>query len=885
MSDIVWHRKSAEDVLTALKTSVASGLSDREVTKRLEEYGENIFERGEQDSILKLLIRQFKNPLVLVLALAFFATIYLGEHVDAVVILIALFVNVVIGFFQEFRASRAFEALVESQEHHAVVVRNGEQQVIQSKDLVPGDIIKVTAGNRIPADAYLLVSKDLSVSEASLTGESQPINKEAGSLPPATPMYKRTNMLYMGSNVFDGSGDAVVVATGRDAEIGALAHEVSMRGEAKTPIEVSVEKLARFLAVAVGIVVVAIWILGSMNGEPLTELLLLSVALAVSVVPEGLPAAVTAILAVGMEKILKERGLVKNLLGAQTLGSTTIVLTDKTGTLTQARMQVVDMVVSAPRLFTPESLIPEEKEMLAAALRVSDAFVSDTDGEVHGDPVERAVVEASIRSNIFNDIAPEREKRLDYLQFTSARRFAGALYANEGIHHAYYTGAPELLIEQADFILQNGKRVAFTKKTKEEFLNHVRLLAEEGKRLIAVSSSDTKRSEFLRGEKEQTLIKGTTFLGLLAFADPVRDDVPDAIQSVKDAGVRIVMVTGDNPQTALSIAKAAGIADSESKAITGFEIEELDDEELFEALETIPVFARILPHQKKRIVTVLQERGEVAAMTGDGVNDGPALSTAAIGVAVGSGTDVAKESSDLILLDDSFAIIESAIREGRRIMDNLKKAVSHLISTSFHEVFVILFSIIAGLPLPILPIQILWVNILEEGFLTFGFAFEPAESDVMKRNPRSETLKTILTKEVRKLIIVAGVVTGLFSIALFSWLISRGLPIEEIRTIMFVALSLDALLFAVSLKRLRLPFWTTSFTNNRYLIAALGFSAVGIVLTLFVPFLRDLLSLTIPNVFDVAVLTVVAIVNLLTIEVAKWFVFKNVKLTTWTPSQ
>jgi len=371
----------------------------------------------------------------------------------------------------------------------------------------------------------------------------------------------------------------------------------------------------------------------------------------------------------------------------------------------------------------------------------------------------------------------------------------------------------------------------------------------------------------------ESALSGGVFEGFLVLDDPVRADVPQAIRQVREAGVRVVMVTGDTPETASAIAADAGITTGYESAIAGYRIEDMEDDALAELLMTHNVFARVLPHQKKRLVNVLAARGEVVAMTGDGVNDAPALKAAALGIAVGSGTEVAREVSDIVLLDDSFSILVATIREGRRIMDNLKKTVTHLVATNFHEVFLIMFAVIAGLPLPLLPLQILWVNILEGGLLTFAFAFEPAEPDVMKRSPRGRALRAVLTREVKRLIIIAGTITGVFSVALFGWLLSQNVPIEEIRTIMFVVLALDALFFALSLKRLQSPVWTAPLLNNRFLILSLALSVLGTVLTLTIPFLRNLLDLLPLTVFDFLVLLCVAFVNIATIEFAKRVAF------------
>jgi len=879
----IWHSLSKSAVLESFGVDAAWGLSKERVQEQFKIFGSNTIEKEQTSSALTTLFKQFKSPLVFILIAAFLGALYLQETVDAVVILIALLVNVSIGFFQEYRAQNAFLALTRSNEHEVVVQRDGERVVIHSQDVVPGDIMLLEAGGLVTADAYLLESSDLSVSEAHLTGESAPLDKSVGTLKTDAPVYERTNMVFSGSPILSGSARAIAVNTGSHAEIGSIAHSLENYSGGDTPIEKSVQRLARFLSVIVGIVIVVLLIFGTLRGIPLSEIVILAIALAVSVVPEGLPAAVTAILAIGMEQILKKKGLVRNLLAAETLGSTTIILTDKTGTLTQAHMQVVDVVTGLDRGFSTGALSSDQRFVLKSALFVSDAFLTNGGKETYGRPIERAVASAAFDSDVLEGDVQYKERQLDFLKFSSSRRFAAALYEQQGGEKTqlYFSGAPEILIAEASQYYQEGKAHDLTKEKQQELLQTLRSLAEEGKRVIGISYREGSAHSINRKNDALELPKGATFVGIIAFADPAREDVPQAIKEVREAGVRVVMVTGDTPETAKNIAVQVGIAGEKDETRTGHDIEALSDEELYEALMKVPVFARVLPHQKQRLVTVLQSHEEVVAMTGDGVNDAPALSSAQIGIAVGSGTEVAREASDLVLLDNSFSIIVAAIQEGRRILDNIKKAITHLITTSFHEVFIIAFAVIAGLPLPVLPVQILWVNILEEGFLTFGYAFEPHEKNIMKRDPRSARMRTALTREVKRLILLAGTVTGLFSIALFLWLLSRELPIEEIRTIMFVVLSLDALFFAISLKNLHRPVWTANLFNNHYLIFALGLSALGIVLTLTVPLLRELLSLTVPNTFDILVLIAVALVNIATIEIAKKFAFRdNVKIAT-----
>ncbi len=861
-------------MLEELGVNEDTGLDSRVVEERRAAKGSSSQMKREHLFGLRSLFTQMKNPLVLILLVAFFATTYLGEHIDAWVILAALVINIGIGFIQEFRASRAFSLLLSSQEQRVLVVRDGKRSLVESNELVAGDVLIIEAGSVIPADAYLLTASDLTVSEAHLTGESSPVEKRTGILQEGIPLYERTNMLYMGSTVLSGHGSAVVVAVGRDAEVGKIAESLAEYRSGETPVEKSIERLARLIAVIVLAVVVALLIIGMLRGLPFTEILLLAIALAVSAVPEGLPAAVTAILAIGMEKVLKERGLVRNLLAAETLGSTTIILSDKTGTLTEAKMRVIAIIAGTERSGGGSLWSPEERSVLLSSLYTSDASVLSEDGHIHGRPVERAVASAALDAGIFEAAALRHTERVDFLKFSSDRRFAAAVYSSPHGFELFASGAPELLITHATQMRQANAVVHLSEALRTELFSRLAEEAQLGRRLIGVLSNTRSEQKLERTTPEQAL-SGGIFEGFIVLDDPVRKDVPQAIREIREAGVRVVMVTGDTADTAEAIAQATGIASPGEEAVRGDTIDALSDEALAELLRTRSVFARILPSQKQRLVEVLSSRGEVVAMTGDGVNDAPALKAAAIGIAVGSGTAVAREVADLVLLDDSFSIIVAAVREGRRIMDNLKKTVTHLVATNFHEVFLVLFAIAASLPLPLLPIQILWINILQGGLLNFAFAFEPAERDVMRRNPRSPELKSVLTPQLVRLIVVAGLITGVFSVALFVWLVGAGVPIEQVRSILFVMISLDALFFSLSLKRLHAPVWTAPLFNNRFLLLSLGLAVAGVALTFTVAPLRSVLGLVPLAPFDWAVLSGVAIVNLITIELSKRVAFPH----------
>jgi Ca2+-transporting ATPase len=677
----------------------------------------------------------------------------------------------------------------------------------------------------------------------------------------------------------------VVVATGTKTQIGAIALSLGTIDEQVTPLQKNIQHVARFLSYVVAIALCVIFVLGLTRGEPLIEMLLIAVAVAVATIPSGLPAAVTVVLAIGMEAILRRGGLVRNLLAAETLGATTVILTDKTGTLTEAHMKLTGLYSYQGILEKREDPYADNHFLLELAVLESDAFIEEGEDApakltVHGRPIEKAVAVAGLEAGLAQDALFTEYPRIDYLQFTSERRFGASLHKNpkKKTNRLVIAGEPEKLLAASAYIRHNNKREKATDHIKKRMLERFEELAGQGKRIIAIAYRDASFSDIPEdGEVgADAILKNLVFAGFVGLEDPIRTDVGDAITEVKGASAQVIMLTGDNPETAHYIAQTVGITTSgDELVIRGSEIDEWDDAELYTKLQATRVIARATPAHKLRIARVLKNNGEVVAMTGDGINDAPALRAASIGVAVGSGTEVAKEASDLVLIDNSFSIIVAAIAEGRRIIDNLKKIVAYLLSTSFSEIFVIGGALLGGLPLPLVPAQILWANIVEEGLMSFSFAFEGRDPNAMKRNPRSAAAKNILTKELRFLIMLVSAVTGTLLIVLYYVLHHMGMPIDELRTVMFVALSLDAIFFTFSLKSLDTPIWRINLFSNRYLLVALTGSILLLLLALMWQPLSNLLSLTTLTVTDKLLLVGIGLVNLFTIECMKWFFFER----------
>ncbi len=883
------HAEPVDALLSRFKVSPETGQSDAQVATLREAFGRNVLTSTNTDTAGHRVLRQLENPLAAVLLVAGFATLLLHETSDSAVIFAALILNVGIGLFQEGRASRAFQLLSSSEIKRAIVIRDGEKVTIPSEEVVVGDIVVLEAGYTVPADVRLIEVHTLSVNEASLSGEWLPVSKDPAVLENTLPLAERLNMAYANTLVVGGSGLGVAVAVGMQTEVGAIARELGSADTRRTPLQENLHHIASMLVSLVVVLIAVIFILGLLRGEPLIEMLFIAIAIAVAVVPEGLPAAVTAVLAIGMEAILRRGGLVRNMLAAETLGATTVILTDKTGTLTEARMDLASVYTLESRAHAPgEAWEEDAKDLLRMAVLGSDAFIEEfenpgieaKEGEakfiIHGRPIEKAILHAGLKEGITQPGLHAEQKRVDFLHFESSRRFGASLNEQKGKERRLImTGAPEAFLERAEYVYREGKAVPMTGDDRGQFEQVQLSLSREGMRFIAVAYKEVSWHKIPEKDDEEhhKLTNGSTFVGLLAFHDPIRKDVPEAIKTVKGAGATVIMLTGDNEETARAIARDAGVAEGEFSSYTGTKLEEMDDEALLRALREAQVFARVTPEQKLRIVRILKNAGEVVAMTGDGINDAPALRSADIGVAVGSGTEVAKEASDLILLDNSFSIMVAAIEEGRRIVDNLRKIFAYMLATNFSSIFLITGSLVLAAPLPILPTQLLWTNIIEGGLMNFAFAFEPAEKGIMRRKPRSRSKNALVTPALKKLIILASLISGSFLVALYIYLVLTGMPEEEIRTIMFISLSLDSIFFAFSMKSLSQPLWRINIFSNRFLLLALAASFAALLGALNIPALSHLLHLVPLSHSDVLILAGIGFFNLATIETTKLLFF------------
>lgn len=875
-----WHAYPLGELDARLTTKIATGLTDAEAADRLKEVGQNRLPKPKRDTIITRTLRQLASPIAIILLLAAAVTLIFFHASDALVIAIALLVNVVIGIVQEGSASKAFDALQKGEARFATVVRDGLPKKIRAEELVPGDVVMLATGIAVPADVRLIETHSLTVNEAALSGEWVPVEKRMGEVADNAPLVERSNMAYSGTLVVSGTAKGVVVATGAGTELGHIAAELASTKQPETPLMRDIRQVARILVQAALIILLIVMFLGVLREQPFGEMLFIAIALAVSSVPEGLPAAVTVVLALGMERILKKGGLVKSLLAAETLGTTSIILTDKTGTLTKGNIKAVGFATLSGTTEGPDGELA--KEMLRAAVLSTDGYLEEKSnpapGEeqiiAHGRPVEQAVLLSALASGIAERELRSQFPRVDVLPFASDRRFGGMLVKEGEERVAYVTGAPEVLMAAAKHARSLTGTKHFTKEVAAHFTEALSRTTAEGKRVIAVGRFAYAHDAFPASEEERlSMLGGLELLGFVIFADEIRADAKEAVRSMQDAGARVLMLTGDNPETALWVARQTGIALPGDRAYIGTELAALTDSELLAVLRENRVFARVTPTDKLRIARILTSAGEVVAMTGDGVNDAPALSQATIGVAVGSGTDVAKEAADLVLLDNSFSVITAAIREGRRLRDNFKKIFAYMLSTNFSEVVLITFALILGMPLPLLPTQILWSNLVEGGLMNFAFAFEPLYPSVMKRKPTDADIRSVLSKKVIILIAMVGAITASFLAAIFVYLVSIDMPTEKIQTMMFIGISISTMFTAFSMKSFGTPIWKLSLTSNFFLLISLAGSAALLLVALYVPPVQMLVKTVPPTPLELLIFLGVGIVNMLTVELAKWLVF------------
>lgn len=891
-----WYSMTVEEVLKKLKTS-ADGLTDEEATKRLMEYGANELERAERISPLRILGRQFTSVLMIILLAATLLSVLVGEVIDAITIIAIVAAAAILGFTQEYRAERAIEALKRMLSPMATVIRGSEEREIPVKEIVPGDIIVLEAGDKVPADGRIIEGYRLQVNEAPLTGESVPVQKEEATLKGDLQIPDMKNMVFAGTIVTDGKGRAVVVATGMNTEFGKIAREVAAVKKEKTPLEKRMEDVGRLLSklmLSACIIVIFAGMIeeylrhGILRSDFAIEMILFGIALAVAAVPEALPAIVTGTLAIGMREMAKRNAIVRKMAAVETLGSTSVICTDKTGTLTKGEMTVRRIYVNGRTVevtgvgFEPKGsfllkgneIDPLKDEALTLLLKgvtlCNEAkLVKDEEGwRILRDPTEGALIVAAAKAGLDHEELRRRYPRIWEVPFSSERKRMTTIHkTGENGAMVFMKGAPETILKHCSKILEDGEERSLSRDRIEEILRVNMEMARNALRVLGVAYKKTGKGSLEEDEAEEEL----TFLGLVGMIDPPREEAIEAIRTCKEVKMKPVMITGDQKLTAMAIAKEMRIYDEGDIALTGEELEALNDEEFSKIVDRVTVYARVSPLHKVKIVRAWKRKGEVVAMTGDGVNDAPALKHADIGVAMGiTGTEVAKEAADMVIADDNFATIVKAVERGRWIYDNIKKYLMYLLQANLVELIVLATGVLIGFPLPLLPAQILYVNLATDGLPAIALGVSPADPDIMKRPPR-DPREGVFTRDGKRFLTVFPVIVG----GILLWLFAASILQSEVlaRTRIFIALVSFELAIALSLRSLR--YSIVKAKPDRFLTLAVVITAIQTAILIAIPGTRQAFKIGMPTLKDLELAAGVSIIAVAAIEILKK-VFKKI---------
>ena len=869
-----WYQKSIEETCKALGTDPTTGLRSGDVQSRREKYGPNELAHKEGPGIFQMFVEQLKDYMVIILIIASIVSIAIGEVVDSVVIIGIVIINAVLGVVQEYRAGKALEALKKMSAPNANVIRDGKTQTIPSTDLVPGDVVLLETGDYIPADVRLASSVNLKVEEAALTGESVPVDKNAGTqLEGDIGLGDQINCGFMSTIVTYGRGSGIVISTGMHTVVGNIAKMIQEDKEGNTPLQKKLAQMGKMLGTACLIICAVVFVMGLIRGEEVLEMFMTAVSLAVAAIPEGLPAVVTIVLALGMQRMVKHNSIMKKLHAVETLGSTTVICSDKTGTLTQNQMTIVKMYTPGQEIdvtgdgYNPTGSLtiqgrdinlpeqPAVARLLEIQVLCNDSRLEqDTEGgsdewRVIGDPTEGAMVVAAAKAGIDRNEINREQPRLQEIPFDSQRKLMTTFHRTKDNQPVAFTkGAPDILVERCTHIMRSdGTVVPISPEDVQTIMAENEALAKQAYRVLAMAFKIIPDiPENPTPEQDE---KDLVFCGLVGMIDPPRSEAIEAIRTCKSAGIRAVMITGDYRETAAAIARKLGIISTEKEVLTGAELNRMDDAQLNKAVKTVSVFARVSPEHKVRIVQALKDNGEITAMTGAGVNDAPALKRADIGVAMGiTGTDVAKESADMIITDDNFSSIVAAVGEGRVIYSNIRKFVFFLMSCNVGEILIIFLAMVFNWPIPLLPIHLLWVNLLTDAFPALALGTEKKEPGLMKDPPRNPN-ESIIDRRMTISIAVQSVIMTIAVLASFyyGWQ-NHGLEMGQ--TYALVTLITSELLRAYTARSEKYPIWKIGIFSNRSMNLAFVFSFALMAVILLVPGLRSVFNVELFHWYD-----------------------------------
>ena len=858
-----WHSIETEESLQRLRSN-ASGLSTAEAQQRLAETGPNQLPEKRRRTLPVILLGQFNDFMIVVLLLAALVSGFIGEPQDTIAILVIVLLNAIIGAVQEFRAERAVAALRQMAAPEAQVIRDGAAITVASMELVPGDVVILEAGNIVPADIRLLQEQEMQVDESALTGESHAVEKHCDRLAQnKLSIADRHNMIFKSSLITHGRGEGVVVATGMETEIGRIAQMLQTEAGVKTPLQQRLARFGRYLALAVLAICAIVFTAGLLQGQPIMLMFLTAVSLAVAAIPEALPAVVTISLALGAHKLIRYNALVRNLPAVETLGSVTYICSDKTGTLTQNKMTVEQFYIGAQL----QNELPAAGSSLAAtelgqALALNND-VAEKDGKPAGEPTELALFEAAVKAGYDKQRLQQSSPRVGVLPFDSKRKLMTTLQQSGETVVAYTKGAPEQVLALCQQYFGNEHTLEFK---AEEVLQQAEQLANEGYRVLAVAR---RQFEHMTAPLQaENIEQALSFLGLVALIDPPRPEAAQAVADCQSAGITPVMITGDHPGTAMAIARRLGMVDDAQAALTGDELAGLSDDIFASKVESIRVYARVTPQQKLRIVKALQLNGEFVAMTGDGVNDAPALNRANIGVAMGKkGTDVAREASDMVLLDDNFASIVQSVRAGRRIFDNIRKFIKDTMSSNSGEIWTLFLAPFLGLPIPLLPIHILWINLVTDGLPGLAFTAEPPEPGIMKRAPRPPQ-ENIFAHGMWQHILWVGLFVGGISLAAMAWAISR--EVAYWQTVVFTVLTISQLFHSLAVRSETASLFSIGLFTNSAMLAAVTLTLMLQLAVIYTPALNTIFHTQPLPMFDLLICILISSLVLFAVELEKW---------------
>lgn len=881
MTNRPWHNLPINNIYSELETT-EQGLLEAEAKARLKQWGRNELPKEEGHPAWLLFLTQFKSPLMYIMMLATAVSFYIGNNVEGVFIFCVMVSNALVGFYQEHKANKSLQALNSAVRKTTRVSRGGNEIQIDVAEIVPGDIVILRAGDSIPADGRVIEQLDLKVNEASLTGEAKLVAKQIEPVAEQTELGDRTNMLFLGTTVAEGTAKIVVVATGANTEYGDIISLLKDTPEEKTPLQKTVISLSKIIGIFITIVVGIIILEGIIAGHTFPVIFETALALFVSSIPEGLLPSITIILVLGMRRILRQRGLVRRLAATETLGGVTVICTDKTGTLTEGKMEVETLLTADGFM----SIQPESnswpsrthQQLLEAGILATDAYVENPEAPaseaiIRGNSTEIAVTVAAMRSGIHPMQLKNASKVTDNILFSSHRKFSASLRTHQdGRTIVYLMGAPEQVATMVSHVDTNSGAKPLTDKSYANLLKEHETYISNGYRTVACAYKYVKPAD---AHKDlESLMTEMHFLGFITIADPIRADVPDAFQKTHQAGIRTVIVTGDHPLTALAVAQKIGFEIKPTEVLMGHEIEAMSDQDLSDKIKTTHLFARVSPRHKIRIVKAFQNQGEVVAMFGDGINDTPALKASDIGVAVNSQIDAAREAADITLLDGGFGVITAAIEQGRIIFNSIRRVFLYLIVQDFSQFFLFIVSIIAGLPLPLLAAQLLLVNLVESGLPDLALTTEQEKDGLMSEPPR-DPKESILNPTSRKWMFIVFAISGCLAMLLFVFLFGQGIEIEKVRTMMMAFLCMESLLLVFTMRSFSKSIFRKDIFSNKILTGAVIISLGMLLLAVYTPFLQSTLSTVSLSAKDWAIILSVNIIEIIIINKAKLDLFSK----------